>query len=376
MPNTAIQPAVCHEALVIHRCITRSQWDWQAKLRRGNAMFDNRAPDYEPPYDDAVFDYLARDADIKDDTIKRFAPKVRALLAGGAQKNATRGETQTHGNRPTMPHPGELPQTADLNVLSRIIRLEPGIFALSLTPGPFDPTPGLPGVRVSLPPGPPGQRETVAISAMRGDGWMTATDEPTLLRAAAGGGRVMVTLYWIASGAPSRPPDLKLERLNPEAAIAPRAPGNFQAGMPGGPPAPITAEVVAHVQGLGDVEAKFGDWIGQRGAGRAIEGFSLAPRMGITPDDFELRAVLGRDWLSPWLPGGHFCGSRGLALPLRGFCLRLRGPVAARYDFACFARFVDGSETGPVGSGQICAAPSLAPLEAFQIALRPRAFSP
>jgi hypothetical protein len=109
-----------------------------------------------------------------------------------------------------------------------------------------------------------------------------------------------------------------------------------------------------------------------RGSGRAIEGFSLTPRQGISSDDFEIRAVLGRDWLSPWLPGGSFCGSRGLALPLRGFCLRLHAAAAARYDLACFARFVDGSEVGPVGTDRICASANLTALEAFQVLLCPR----
>jgi len=46
--------------------------------------------------------------------------------------------------------------------------------------------------------------------------------------------------------------------------------------------------------------------------------------------------------------------------------------VAARLEFSCFARFVDGTEVGPVGNDRICAAASLAALEAFQITLRPR----
>jgi hypothetical protein len=33
---------------------------------------------------------------------------------------------------------------------------------------------------------------------------------------------------------------------------------------------------------------------------------------------------------------------------------------------------VDGSETGPIAADQICAAPSLAALEAFRIVPRPR----
>ena len=253
-------------------------------------------------------------------------------------------------------------QTAGTNVACRTIRLDPGLFALSLSPAATDPGPGFPAARVCLPPIPAGARDPVQIVPSRNDGWMSAGDQPTLLRIAAGGGHAMVTLYWTGAG-PA--PAMKLERLNMEPATGPAIPGAPMASA-------AAAEVVAHIEGRGDIEGRFGDWMGQRGSGRSIEGFSLAPRMGLSADDFEIRAVLGRDWLSPWLPGSHFCGSRGLALPLRGFCLRLRSPEAARLDLVCLARFVDGSEVGPVGSGQICAAPSLAPLEAFQVGLRPR----
>ena len=148
--------------------------------------------------------------------------------------------------------------------------------------------------------------------------------------------------------------------------------GGVPHGPPGGvPPAPA-AEVVAHIEGVGDVDGRFGEWVGMRGSGRAIEGFALNPHVGITADDLEIRAVLGRDWMSPWLPGSSFCGSRGLALPLRGFCLRVRPPASVRFDLACFARFVDGSEVGPLGSDQLCSAPTLAALEAFRIIPRPR----
>jgi hypothetical protein len=300
--------------------------------------------------------------------------------------------------RPNMPVPDDQSQTTGLGVSSRLIRLDPGVFSLSLMPGPADRAMGLPAARVSVPPGPSGRREAVSISTFRGDGWLTTDDEPTLFRVLPGGAEVLVTLYWSTMAGAASPPALKLVRLNPEGAVGGHfdttagalsgsptgtMPPGYIPGQPGGslPGLPMSrapevaahaAEIVAHIEGIGDVGGKLGDWVGMRGSGRAIEGFSLTPRQGIAPEDFEIRAVLGRDWLSPWLPGGSFCGSRGLALPMRGFCLRLHPAAAARYDLACFARFVDGAEVGPVGSDRICAAPSFAALEAFQVLPRPR----
>jgi hypothetical protein len=257
--------------------------------------------------------------------------------------------------------------TAGLNVASRQVHFDPGWFSLSLMPGPADLATGLPAVRVSLPPGPAGRRETVSISTMRGDGWLTAGDEPTVVRVAAGGGDVLVTQYWSGGDPSGGVPALKLMRLNPDGAPA-AAPSPVVAPLAA---PPLAAEIVAHVEGVGDVDGKFGDWVGMRASGRSIEGFGLTPRQGISTEDFDLRAVLGRDWLSPWIPGSRFCGSRGLALPLRGFCVRLHPAAAARCEVACYARFVDGSEVGPVGSDRLCAAPTLAALEAFQLHLRP-----
>ena len=288
-----------------------------------------------------------------------------------------------------MSAPDDQSQSTSLGVSSRLIRLAPGIFSLSLMPGPTDRGAGLPAVRVSLPPGPSGRREAVSVSTFRGDGWLTTDDEPALFRVLPAGAEVLVTLYWSTVDGAAAPPALKLVRLNPEGAVGAQfdTTGGARSGIPAAPdqiaghagspapgfPAARTAEVIAHIEGIGDFDGRFGDWVGIRGSGRAIEGFSLAPRQGISAEDFEIRAVLGRDWLSPWLPGGSFCGSRGLALPLRGFCLRLHPAAAARYDVACFARFVDGAEVGPVGSDRVCAAPNLAALEAFQVLLRPRA---
>jgi len=269
---------------------------------------------------------------------------------------------------PQATNPRAPAQISDTNVSTRWIRLEPGLFSLALMPGTPDQGTGLPAVRVSLPPGPAARREAVTISTIRGDGWMTLNDEPTLLRVQSGGAEVLVTLYWSAVEPTASIPALKLMRVNSDGTAAPSA-----VAIPENPaPASPAAEIVAHIEGLGDVDGKLGDWVGTRGSGRAIEGFSLNPRNGTPSTDFAVRAVLGRDWLSPWLPGGSFCGSRGLALPLRGFCLRLVPAAAARLELACYARFVDGTEIGPVGSDRICAAANLAALEAFQISLRSR----
>lgn len=295
-----------------------------------------------------------------------------------------------------LSHSGPGHEVPEFHVLTRVLRLEPGLFSLSLT-RPGGQASAFAGARVCAPPGPAGRPETVAFSMFRSDGWLTAQDEPMIIRVAAGGALVLLTIYWPASDGPGAAPALKLTPYKAEGSepvptpavsppSAPPASGRvaadvaaaLSAAMAGrAPTAPARpsaggGEIVAHVQGVGDVDGAIGDWVGMRGSGRAIEGFRIAPPQGLSADDFEVRAVLGHDWLAPWLPGGSYCGSRGLALPLRGFSLRLRPAAAARYDLLISARFVDGAEAGPLGSDQIVAAPAMSGLEAFQIILRPR----
>ena len=154
----------------------------------------------------------------------------------------------------------------------------------------------------------------------------------------------------------------------------------FEQGGIGGDASPAvdpeSVDVVAHIQRLGDVPGKIGDWIGTKGSGQWIEGFSLTPHEDIEAGDVEYQAVLGRGWLSPWIEGGKFCGSRGMALPLLGLKVRLKGAAARTHECTCAASFVDGSSVGPVADGESCESESLAALESFQIAIRRRSGAP
>ncbi|MDE2333495.1 MAG: hypothetical protein KGK10_03045, partial [Rhodospirillales bacterium] len=136
-------------------------------------------------------------------------------------------------------------------------------------------------------------------------------------------------------------------------------------------PAPRKPEVLAHVQARGDVTVPLGAWMGEKGSGRWIEGFAIAPE-GVAAADIEYQAVLGKGWLSPWVEGAQFCGSRGMALPVLGLRVRLRNEISKTRSLRLEASFVDGSSAGPVGDGEVCESASLAPLEAFRIEMIPR----
>lgn len=123
------------------------------------------------------------------------------------------------------------------------------------------------------------------------------------------------------------------------------------------------AEILAHVQETGDVTGRIGEWVGIPGSGRFIEGVQ------IDLPGLEYRAVLGSNWVSPWVTAGKFCGTRELTLPIYGLVFRRTDDSNPDHGFTCNATFVDGTRVEKVPAGQPCTAPGLAALEAFQIVL-------
>ncbi len=264
----------------------------------------------------------------------------------------------------------------ELKVSGHLMTLDTGLFCIVQSPSrSLDAASGLPGVRISLPPGPQGRPESVSISTFRPDGWLHGMGDAALVRVTGAPAQVLVTVYQ-AEGAPDSAPKLQVLRLldGTPGGAQQLAPGqqHLPAAAAGAGPGPTVMDMVAHIQGRGDVGVKLGERMGEVGSKMWIEGFALAPAVAIDMADIEYQAVLGRGWLSPWVEGGQFCGSRGMALPVLGLKARLRGMAAETHELSYEATFVDGSEVGPVEAGEACEAESLAAMESFVIHLVPR----
>src|SRR6185295_2956108 len=83
-------------------------------------------------------------------------------------------------------------RVAELRVSGHLMTLDSGLFCVFQVPG--SPMPndisGLPGVRISLPPGTAGRPDEVTISTFRDDGWMSGSDSAALIRVAHGPAQV------------------------------------------------------------------------------------------------------------------------------------------------------------------------------------------
>ena len=253
----------------------------------------------------------------------------------------------------------------ELKVSGHTMTLDPGLYCVFNAPGgPVQAADsGLPGVRIT--PSPGRGASLVTVAGFQGDGWI-GSDSAALVRVSSRAAEVLVTVYQ-AADSKGDAPQLQVVRLSGETEQAPAA---AQAPEGKRPSASEKIEVVAHVYMRGDVAGQLGDWVGEPGSNRWIEGFGIAPVEGGIPlHDLEYQAVLGRGWLSPWSEGGQFCGSRGMSLPILGLRVRLRGASAATHRVTLSASFVDGTRLGPVHDGEPCEAPSLAALEAFQVTI-------
>ncbi len=283
----------------------------------------------------------------------------------------------------------------ELKVSGNLMTLDVGLFCLFQQPGMAPPPQdgsGLPGVRISVPPQvqtpnpaqAPAQGQ-VTIKGLHEDGWLGPQGGAALVQVVGAPAQILITVYQ----SPNHPADTapRLQVVPLSASPAQAAMGDKgKAGQAGTAPPPARAQsgsapldkmitdkdIVAHVQRMGDVGVALGEWLGTPGSGDWIEGFGITPQHDIPVDDIEYQAVLGKGWLSPWVTDGKFCGSRGMALPLLGFNLRLRGKTAEQFQCHYRASFLDGTRIGPIAAGKSCEAASLSPLEAFQVILRPR----
>jgi hypothetical protein len=269
------------------------------------------------------------------------------------------------GPQPSAPQMSAAGRVTELRVSANLMTLETGVYCVFPAPGSRapDPATGLPGVRVTRCPGMAGRPEAVSISTFRDDGWLDNT--AALVRVTDGPAQVLVTIYQAAGQPGENAPRLQVLRLAGDPATAGPEP------VP--TPKEKDADVMAHIQGAGDVPGQFGEWIGKRGSRAWIEGFGISDKGPLAPGDVEYQGVLGRGWLSPWVDNGKFCGSRGMALPLLGLNVRLKGAAAKEYTMRYSATFIDGSAVGPVEEGSACEAPGLAALESFLVELVPRA---
>jgi hypothetical protein len=119
-------------------------------------------------------------------------------------------------------------------------------------------------------------------------------------------------------------------------------------------------------------------WAGRVAPGLWIESFSLRPLQGFSAQDIEYKGLTGSGFETPWLSDDKMCGTKGMAVPLVGFAVRLKpGAATAAYDCEYSGYFQSRVTVGPLRNGAPCRSTvANDPLEGIQVRLVRRAAVP
>lgn len=209
-----------------------------------------------------------------------------------------------------------------------------------------------------------------AVTTLPEGGWISTETAAAYVLVAGGRAGALLTIY--RSSDTATMPSVEFRAVFKSADIQPAAPvtgaeNPAQAQLPGkGDP---ILSVTVHVQTLGDVAGRSGTWVGKQGGLQPIEGFQLdAPNLESGMITYQ--GVMGHDWLTPWSEVGHFCGSRGLNLPMLGYSIKLSAIASQLLEIEYSGIFNNAITIGPLKEG-VCSADGKS-LTAMKISLRAR----
>jgi GT2 family glycosyltransferase/glycosyltransferase involved in cell wall biosynthesis len=137
---------------------------------------------------------------------------------------------------------------------------------------------------------------------------------------------------------------------------------------------PLPVEIGAHIRTRGDLTFTGVSWAGRVGSGLWIESFSVKPLRHFEARDIEYKGLTGSGFETPWLSNAAMCGTKGMAVPLLGFAIRLkRSAEAAAFDCEYSGYFKSGVTVGPLRNGAPCRSTvANDPLEGIQVHIRKR----
>ena len=274
----------------------------------------------------------------------------------------------------------------ELTTSAQLLVFEPGLYSIdfrAVQSGSTDIGLRLPAARLEpVPPAPNGGRAFVSISSE--GGWLVSNTEAAFVLVTGGRASAVLTIYRASDGMPA--PEIRVRPvlqggdLRAAAAATPALPpARVAAARPPAPaevpqahtPGALPVNLLVHVTGVGDIPGKGGVWAGNPASTAPIEGFAVTGVPGVDLKEIECQGVLGQDWATPWHPGGEFCGSRGLALSLLGFRIRLTGAAARGFECQYWGSFAGHGIVGPVTAGAACES-SGAPLTSLRVEIVPR----
>ena len=239
----------------------------------------------------------------------------------------------------------------------------------------------LPAVHVGLGPGVrPEQVEFMAGPSTHG-AWLFAPGDLLVTRITGGGATLILSSLRAPGGEVL---SIKVERLDaraegsagvsptgvktPTAASASQATAAVANGA-------LPLHIAAHVRTRGDMTFRDVPWAGRVAPGLWIESFAVRPLEHFGVQDIEYKGLTGTGFETPWLSDEKMCGTKGMAVPLVGFAVRLKpSAAAAAFDCEYSGYFQSGVTVGPLRNGAPCRSTvANDPLEGIQLRVVRRA---
>jgi hypothetical protein len=137
---------------------------------------------------------------------------------------------------------------------------------------------------------------------------------------------------------------------------------------------PLPVDISAHIRTRGDMTFSEVPWAGRVAPGLWIESFSVKPVQRFAAQDVEYKGLTGSGFETPWCSDATMCGTRGMAVPLVGFAIRLKpSKQTAAFDCEYSGYFKSGATVGPLRNGAPCRSTvANDPLEGIQVHIRKR----
>jgi hypothetical protein len=275
----------------------------------------------------------------------------------------------------------------------QVLPLPPGLYLFSVKAA--DPTPArsngalvLPAVHVGLGPGMrPDQVEFIGGPNTHG-AWLFAQGDLLVTKVNGTGATLVMTSVRAPGGEVL---SIRVERLESRAEAPPaQATASAQAATQMNSPLAKTpgklgkepefsfgnqhylpVQIGAHIRSRGDMMFVDAPWAGRVAPGLWIEAFSVLPLNQFGAADVEYKGLTGSGFETPWLSDDKMCGTKGMAVPLVGYAVRLKPSAATEgYDCEYSGYFQSGVTVGPLRNGAPCRSTvANDPLEGIQVRL-------
>jgi hypothetical protein len=292
----------------------------------------------------------------------------------------------------TTPDKDSAPPDA-LTASVQVLPLPAGLYLFSVksAPTPADRPQGqlrLPAMHVGLGPGVRSEQVEFVTGPSTDGAWLFAQDDMLVTKVSSVGATLILTSVRAPGGEVL---SIKVERLE-NRADATAADGPMAADSAAKTPADsgrkskseaavvptedgvLPLKIGVHVRARGDLSFSDAPWAGRLAPGLWIESFSIRPLLQFEPSDIEYKGLTGSGFETPWLSDEKPCGTKGMAVPLVAFAVRLRPSAqTASYDCEYSGYFKSGVTIGPLRNGAPCRS-TLAndPLEGIQVRISKR----